>query len=170
LIELFNEIEERLPAFLDALDGWSSVYVDYHPPIVRRLWRQWDDTHRIFLHEIEPCGPGEALYHPHPWPSAVKILSGRYQMGIGYGSGTKPPPIGTTALLTAGSSYEMIDRDAWHYVRPLVSSSMSLMITGKPWEREAPKSHPELRPLTPDEAQNLLAFFEQYYKPKPISW
>ncbi len=109
---------------------WESLDVNYEPPRVERLWRKFGDF-RIYLHRIHPCE--KALFHPHPWPSAVEVLSGAYEMGIGYGAGPEAPPTAATAILRKGSSYEMIDPNGWHYVRPFGDPSLSIMVTGKPW-------------------------------------
>jgi len=110
-------------------ESFQSVCVDYHPPVVHRLWVKWGGK-RIFLHKIEKCIPGEiALYHPHPWPSAVKVLKGEYEMGVGE-DGKDPK---TTLLLKENSNYAMIDPSGWHYVKPL-SACYTIMITGKPYD------------------------------------
>jgi hypothetical protein len=41
----------------------------------------------------------------------------------------------------------MTDPDTWHYVRPLGAPAMPLMVTGKPWDRPAPRSDRPLIPL-----------------------
>lgn len=113
---------------------WQSLDIDYHAPRVERLWRDWEGF-RVYLHWIHPCEPGEALLHPHPWPSAMKVLGGRYEMGVGYGPGETEPPLAALLELAEGSTYQMIDPDQWHYVRPLDGPALSLMVTGKPWNR-----------------------------------
>ena len=48
------------------------------------------------------------------------------------------------------------DRDAWHHVRPLDAPVLTLMVTGVPWQRSAPKSVEPLEAMDPAE---LLACF-----------
>lgn len=142
---------------------WNSIFVDYNPPFVERVWTQLADR-RVFLHKILPCDPEEALFHPHPWPSAVKILSGRYQMGIGYAGGSIAPPVAMTTILGPGSVYEMNDIDGWHYVAPLEEPVMSLMITGEPWGRTwVPKSDKHLEQLPREKINHILDFFHFNY-------
>lgn len=139
--------------------AWESLDVDHEPPRVERLWRQCG-VYRIMLHRIHPCE--RALFHPHPWPSAVKVLSGAYEMAVGYGAGSDNPPIAATTVLTAGSSYEMIDPNAWHLVRPLGAPSLSLMVVGLSWMEHHPgekRPSTELKPLSPDGVAGLLAAF-----------
>lgn len=165
MLEKLHQIERQLPDLL-VQDGWQSLYVDYHPPIVERVWRQEGD-YRINLHCIHPCEPEEALMHPHPWPSAIKILSGKYRQGIGYSSGRETPPIAATTIMTYGSSYEMVNKDGWHYVAPIDDVVMSLMVTGKPWDRWAPRSEKQLNPLSEKMVKEILEFFGDRYKLRP---
>lgn len=162
LKNLFN-IEKQLPKLLDNKDNWQSVYVDYHKPFVKRLWKQEGDL-RIYLHQIFPCEKEESLLHPHPWPSAMKVISGFYEMGVGYSDTNKEPIIASTLILPENSYYEMVDINSWHYVRPLENPSFSLMITGVPWKRESPKSSYPLRELQEDEKLIIFQEFERYYK------
>ena len=165
MLTVLERIEKVLPdLLLDSQEkSWNSVLIDYHPPVVARLWRPYEDDYRIYLHQILPCNPGEALLHPHPWPSAMRVVLGTYEMGIGYGSGDAEPPLAATLLLSAGSAYEMIDKDAWHYVRPLNSPAYSVMVTGKPWQRESPGTGKSFRELTDMEKSINLSIFRQHY-------
>ena len=157
-------IEHELPALL--FTEWNSLYINYHPPIVERLWRQVGE-YRVYLHRIHTCAPGQALLHPHPWPSAIRVLEGSYEMGVGYGKGTTPPPIACKMIMhiEPGSTlcYEMADPDGWHYVRPIGGPSLSLMVTGKPWNREAPRSNDPLSPMSEQQITDLLNQFKTYY-------
>lgn len=104
--------------------------------------------HRVYLHRIHPCGEAEPLMHPHPWPSAVKILEGEQEI---------IDRSGDTMILTPGCYYEMTNRDAQHSVNPLGSPSLSLMISGAPYPGFlAPKPYGKLRPLTDKEIEALV--------------
>jgi hypothetical protein len=59
--------------------------------------------------------------------------------------------------------YEMTDPDAWHYVRPLGAATLSVMVTGKPWGRPAPRSSKPLVPLTDRQRAELFALFRRHY-------
>ncbi len=139
---------------------WNTSLIDYESPTVHRLWRQRGEL-RIYLHEILPCGKGEPFFHPHPWPSAMILLEGHYEMDIGYGGGIKPPPVATSLIMSPWSTYEMVNPDAWHSVRPVGGPSLSVMVSGKPWDRAMPK-HPDQKPgpLPDDVARRLLDEFE----------
>ena len=118
--------------------AWNSLNIDYHPPKVERLWTQIGDL-RLMVHRIHPCEvEADALFHPHPWPSAVFILRGSYRMGTGYSATSSEPPVTAISTLTSGSSYEMSDRNGWHYVAPGRETSLSLMLIGKPWTKPHP--------------------------------
>lgn len=153
--------------YLDDPEGWNTLDVDYEPPRVERLWRDLDGAyrdHRLYLHKIHPCET--ALYHPHPWPSAIKILHGSYEMNIGYGTGHEAPPTAATLILTKDSSYEMVDPNGWHYVRPFGKHpSYSIMVTGPKWDRWSPKPKADhkLGPLTPEAKASLLTTFGAFY-------
>jgi len=163
LLTALHEIESKLPALLTTPAVWSTLDVNYEPPHVERLWLQYDEEYRVYLHRIHPCT--EALYHPHPWPSAIHIISGVYEMGVGYGVGNSEPPTATTLVLREGAEYEMIDRDGWHNVRPL-STVYSVMVTGKPWNRWSPSPTMKLGPLTPQVRNDLLAEFRFFFRPQ----
>lgn len=137
MLDLLEQALAELPPLLASPVGWRGLHIDYHPPHVDRAWRPWRDC-RLSIHRIYPCTPGEALLHPHPWPSAIAILDGRYAMSIGYGTGTVAPPIAARIIAAAGTSYAMTDPDAWHDVRPLDGPSLSVMLSGPPWARAMP--------------------------------
>jgi hypothetical protein len=162
MLDVLAAVEKELPALLEEEGAWKGLYIDYHPPTVERLWRPWGG-YRLSLHRIYPCGPGAALFHPHPWPSAMRILEGRYEMAVGYGPGLKPPPFAARLIAGGDFVYEMTHPDAWHYVRPLDAPTYSLMVTGPPWDRPAPRSDQPLRPLTAEQAAGLFAFFRKRY-------
>lgn len=164
MLKLLYEVEARLPELLQDKSEWQSVYVNYHPPFVERLWRQYGDN-RIYLHRIHPCTPEEVLFHPHPWPSAMRVCSGSYEMFIGFGSGTTEPPEESrmSFILKAGSTYNMPHIDTWHSVRPLERPSYSIMVTGKTWvRRSSPKSKNLLSPLNQEQCNGLFSFFNDY--------
>src|SRR5262245_54548018 len=162
MLEVLERVERALPELLADSDGWTGLYIDYHPPTVERLWRQWGE-YRISLHRIHPCAASEALFHPHPWPSAMRVLSGEYEMAVGYGEGDEPPPVAARLIATGELSYEMTDPDAWHHVRPIGGPSWSLMVTGRPWSRPAPRSDKPLTELTARQREELLSFFRARY-------
>jgi hypothetical protein len=167
LLAVLEHIEVRLlPDLLRKPDSWQSLFVDYEPPFVERLWTAVTvdgEPYRVFLHRIHPAELDRCLFHPHPWPSAIKILSGTYLMNCGYGPGMEPPPVSMRLKLATGTSYEMAHPDGWHCVSPVGEPSCSLMVTGAPWTRLSHKPTKTLQPLAPDVAENLLTFFRRAY-------
>lgn len=155
------EAERDLPLLLEDEGSWNDVFIDYHAPFVERLWRPYGE-HRLYLHRIHPCHETQALLHPHPWPSAMR-LHGTYKMLVGYGSGDAPPPIACSLIMPAGTAYEMIDPDGWHAVCPVDRPALSVMLTGMPWGRPAPKSNKPLMPLTREARAQLFQFFREIY-------
>lgn len=162
MLTILDAVERELPALLDDPDGWQSLLIDYHPPRVERLWRPLGE-HRVSLHRIHPCAPEEALFHPHPWPSAMRVLTGVYEMDVGWGRGSVAPPVAARLRLTPGCAYAMTDPDGWHSVRPLDAPTLSVMVTGRPWGRASPTSAEPLRPLDGAAARALLADVRALY-------
>lgn len=157
MLELLDIALAELPALLTSPHGWTGIRIDYHPPFVDRVWRPWRNC-RLSIHRIHPCAPEDALFHPHPWPSAMRILAGRYAMNLGYGEGIVAPPVCARAIMIAGASYEMTDRDAWHDVRPLGGPVLTVMLSGTPWQREMPvEPAVSQRALSPEAIVELLA-------------
>lgn len=166
MIERLKKIEEEeLFRLLNSPEVWQSLFVDYHKPFVERMWTQIDKEHRIFLHFIHPCEKSDSLWHPHPWPSAMHVLEGKYEMGVGYSEDNKTPPSALTCELSNGGMYyEMMDKNGWHYVRPLEKPASTLMLIGKPWDRWSPKSDKELKPLTEARQETILWYFIDFYR------
>lgn len=172
MLHVLAQAERFLPGYLRE-GSWHSLNIDYHPPFVERLWTpiQVDGSeYRLYLHKIHPCGPHEALFHPHPWPSAMRVLSGDYEMAVGYGKGSEPPPIAARMVFRLSGlardqsfRYEMTDPDAWHSVRPIGMPAYSVMVTGAPWGRVSPGPEKELSPLSPSLFRSLLGDFQRYY-------
>lgn len=166
LLRVLDNYWYELPELLDEHSSvWRTLDVDYEPPRVERLWRQLG-PYRLMLHRIHPCE--KALFHPHPWPSAVRVVSGRYEMGVSQGHVllNEHQPEVARLILTAGSQYEMVHPLAWHYVRPLDEPSLSVMVTGKPWDPPV-FDHAkfggsvEHAQLTNDAKQGLIAAFRR---------
>lgn len=132
MLKLLNEQLLALPDLLrDPEAQWQSLDIDYHPPKVERVWRPiLGNTHRIYLHRMHACSEEEAFKHTHPWPAAMKIVSGKYAMSMFYGAGLDPEHKIGTVVLAEGSSYEMLNPDGWHAVWPLTPVTLSVMITG----------------------------------------
>jgi len=161
MLDVLERALVALPEFLDYEHSltWQSLAVRYETPHVNRLWWEWED-YRINLHKIFPCDT--ALWHPHPWPSAVKIFSGAYEMGLAYGDGTARYTVAQT-VLCEGSRYSMTEQLGWHYVKPIGNPSFSVMVTGKPWDNGM--THPGRgvmhNPLRDYERYELLDFFHK---------
>ncbi|HEU0029467.1 MAG TPA: hypothetical protein VFQ53_02455 [Kofleriaceae bacterium] len=161
MLDVLARAETALPRLL-AEATWNTLDINYHPPFVERLWTPWE-AYRIALHRIHPCEPADALFHPHPWPSAMRILDGTYEMAVGHGTGPEPPPIAARIVAAGEFRYEMTDPDAWHYVRPIGGPAMTVMVTGAPWTRASPGPREPLQPLDDRRTAELLAYFRARY-------
>lgn len=139
MLQQLHDVIAALPSLLRDRDAWHSLHITYHPPRVERLWCQHGNL-RVFLHRIWPTD-ADVLYHPHPWPSAVRVVRGRYVHTLGDETG----PL-STSILAAGSEYEMTNPRAWHSVRPDEGPSDSIMVVGSP---HSPKPRMPVVPTEP---------------------
>lgn len=142
LMEVENSI---LRPMLANLDGWNRKLVTYEKPTVERLWRQHGEN-RIYIHRIHPCKEGQAFMHRHPWPSAMRIYSGRYMMSVS--DDVVGAFAGTRIVLGPECCYEMTWPECAHSVRPIGGPVLSLMVTGPLYnpdeEKKVPIPNPEL--------------------------
>lgn len=164
MINTLLHVEKLLPELLQ-ISKLNSMYIDYHKPFVRRIWFQYG-VYRVYLHCIEPCNESsEALYHPHPWKSAIRIIDGKYEMGIGHSATNEAPKTDCKLELPIHTMYEMTEPDSWHYVNPIGLPVYSLMVTGERNGRTMPlEPKKEFRKLTEKECINILIQFSEYYK------
>lgn len=163
--KILTEVESQMIAILLNPDAnVLSMHIDYHDPFVNRIRFSYGEN-RVYLHKLlELHDLGEALYHPHPWPSVIRILRGTYEMGIGHSATDDMPATDCTLEIGAGTVYEMLEEDAWHYVKPLGGSVFSLMVTGPRNNRKMPiEPQKDFRPLTKDEFMEILEVVESYY-------
>lgn len=165
MIDKLKQIEEKMILeLLQKPEVWKTLMVDYHPPVVERCWTQVGNF-RILLHFIHKCETKDALFHPHPWPSAMHVLNGKYEMGLGFGEGlVEPEKMCTILLENGGAYYDMTHIDGWHYVRPVEGVCATVMLIGKPWGREEIKSDEPLSPMTEMRKMMILEWFTNYYR------
>jgi hypothetical protein len=145
---------------------WTCLDIDYHPPRVERMWTSIGNGMRLNLHRIHPCKASDALWHPHPWPSAMQIITGHYEMGIAYFPTHDHMVTLGKVELGPGDRYSMDTPFSGHYVAPLDDTpSLSLMLTGKPWET----SHRHLgkgqaKTLSKADTESLREAFETHFR------
>lgn len=144
MMDVLYEARRALPRLLeDGVSSWNSMNITYEFPHVLRLWRQFDEEHRVSLHIIQPIPgsftPGEHVWpndpvpvpfrHKHPWKSGVMVMNGRYKMRLFRGDSV------SEFVLSGGSSYAMEDPNDEHSVDP-IDEVLSLMVTSKPFPVE----------------------------------
>lgn len=170
MLTLLEQNIRDLPDMLSDIPRWKSLLINYEPPTVERVYTNLPNGNRLSLHLIQQCEKDQPFFHPHPWPSAVYIVSGLYEMNVGYGDGLETPPIASTITLRAGSYYEMIDPNSWHSVRPIEFESRSIMINGPVWNRQMPKiPERKLNPLDENRKNLILEIFALWRRQKNIS-
>ena len=178
MIDLLKKIEDKeLLQLLDKPEVWHSLLIDYHPPVVHRLWTQIGE-HRLFLHNISPFTREEALYHPHPSESAMHIIptfGSTYEMGLAYSEREDFHELTHADMQTVcrlelqgDNYYEMRHINGWHYVRPIGRAVYTVMLVSKPWGRKSPKSSEPLKELSEMTVKKMLAKFKNYYTTKTI--
>lgn len=165
MIDKLQQIEDKkILELLSKPELWQTKLVNYFPPIVERCWIQLGN-YRLLLHFIHECKAEDALFHTHRWPSAMHVLNGKYEMGLGFGEGDVPPPKMATILFDNGGYYDMTHKDGWHYVRPIGGVCATVMLTGPTWDREeTAKDFPKLGPLTEQRKLIMLEWFANWYR------
>lgn len=172
MIEKLKEVESILHDLVRQPELWNTLDVDYYPPRVERLWMQYDENHRFFIHIIHPTD-APCLFHKHRWPAAFKILKGSYEMGIAYSEKEISSeeayniPAVSRFIMGENSYYEMINTNTLHYVKPMSEETISLMITGPLYpEAEFRKEivNKELKPLSNNRKKEILGYLSYIYK------
>jgi hypothetical protein len=158
MLAVLQRLERELPHLLEDRASWQTVRVDYREPVVERLWQRLGE-YRLHLNRILPCDGEEVHFHPHPWPAAVHIVSGGYDMGLGVGEVGKAPPVVSRMIVVEGFRYEMTDPNAWHYVRPIGGESVSIMVTGTPWRKAQHEHSKQLALPAEPRVEEILHFF-----------
>lgn len=156
--EVLLEAQVALPELVEDVAGWQGLRINDEQPVIHRLWRPFGEG-RLCLHEIYPCEREEALYHPHPWPSAMLVLEGEYFMDIGTEGCNERPPVLATVRLGRGDFYEMVNADAYHRIWT-AKPAYTLFVTGKPWGRGVRKSTRPLPALSAEEVCEQLAYIK----------
>jgi len=179
MIGLLKQIEkEQIIAILRyPVKYFKTLYIDYEKPYVSRLQYDLGNGYRLSFHKIEECDTNEALYHPHPWPSAIHVIKGSYEMGISYSEqnyhyGQENANNSFQSeivknevcklVVNDGFYYEMLNRHGWHYVKPLDQCSMSVMLMGPKWY-DGSRPTKQLHELDPVVANNIRLEFLNYY-------
>lgn len=145
MIEILKNALKELPHLLQDRTNWDSLIVNRRKPYTYRVFMNLPNLPnvRICLHKFDVCHDHEAFSHPHPWPGAFVILSGSYQMKVGYSSNreSKPEDVLTT-ILPKYSMYEIINPLTWHSVIPL-TETYTVMVNGPAWDKDY--AHTEVR-------------------------
>lgn len=165
MIKRLKEIEKnQILDLLNQSEIWKSKLIDYEPPIVERVYTQLDDI-RLSLHFIHPCE--EALVHPHVWESGMHILEGQYEMSLFYPDADGALKCVASLITEKDFYYEMMDRKAQHYVRPVGGICKSVMLTGKPiWKENDMVVNKPLFDLSEERKAEILNFYKEYYDKK----
>ena len=159
LLNELNTIIEHLPSYLSK-KGWESLLITKHPPVIHRLSLQTNEDRALYLHKLHYCGDKTHAYmHSHPWPCAVHVVQGGYEMGVGFSKDLADSPDALyTTRVYAGHSYEMNSADVWHYTKP-IGDTYSIMLVGRRWRKRRAQNTEPLNWLQRDQ---LRTFFEEW--------
>lgn len=166
----------RLIEILHSDSKWQrknlrSLLIDYYPPVVERVWLQDPLTGlRFYLHRIHQSSEKDCLFHKHRWPSAIHVVKGCYEMAVAYhenpvsSDAAYSLPIAASFELAEGSYYSMTTPHGMHYVNPLTSTTLSTMVSGKPYPEDIKEAeHPALLPLSDEKFFSLIAEFKSAF-------
>lgn len=154
MLEILNQVLKDLPTYMQDVGNWDSLVINRRKPYTYRAFYKIGEL-RICLHRFEVCDEHEAFPHPHPWPAAFKILKGSYKMGLARSENRESPPLPVaTTIMTAGSSYEIVDPMTWHTIQP-IQECYTVMVNGLPWDKEV--THKEVRTTKGKDLQSMSA-------------
>lgn len=166
LDKLYKALDD-LPNLLKDISNWDSLIVNRRKPHTYRVFTNLADGSRICLHKFNPCDRHEAFLHPHPWPGAFILLSGAYDMEVGYSPDRTSKPTKVIDLfLTKGSVYEIVSPLTWHSVTP-VEVTYTVMVNDPPWPADV--AHTDVRTtkgkdldkMPEEELKEHLALFDR---------
>lgn len=164
MLNILSSTEKYLSEWLLHPDKWASLLIDHEEPILERLWRRITfnrHPYRLCLHRLRAAHQqAESFYHNHPWPLAVKVIAGSYEMIYGFG---EKPSQTTKIILKAGDAYEMIDPQMGHAIKPLVDNSLTLMLIGSSWSKSRESLTTTFKPLAPSKKDKILKLFQNFY-------
>jgi hypothetical protein len=165
MLDILKNIIPKVPELLREPDNWESLIINKRKPHTYRAFTQLDDI-RVCLHKFDMCAQNEAFWHPHPWPGAFLVLSGSYEMKVGYSQDrVSPPKEVLKTILYKGSSYEMLNPLAWHSVVPK-STCYTIMVNGPAWDLDYAHKDikvtkgKDLKKMSENELDRHLSIFE----------
>lgn len=132
---VLDQIENYMHFLIRQRSLWKGVQIDSFPEL-NRLYMDWDDDFRIFLHEIKPIENGQTgrpVLHYHQWQSIVRMHRGMYREIMAFGPIDDPhyPPVHSSAEVMPGSVREYLHPDLWHATEPMKQPTYSTMIVKK---------------------------------------
>ena len=143
MLEALNDALKIVPSLLNDRSKWDSLIVNRRKPHTYRVHTMLPNGLRLCLHKFNPCDTHEAFLHPHPWPGAFMILSGSYEMEVGFSPDRVSLPSHVLKVyLPKGAKYEIICPLTWHSVTPL-ETTYTIMVNGPAWA--ADYAHKDVR-------------------------
>jgi hypothetical protein len=161
MIDKLKQIEDKL--ILELLSNpkiWQSSVLDKQKPIVEKMWTQIN-KYIISLYFIHTCNKEEIRYKYNECPSAMHILQGSCEIGVGF----KEVENITTMHIPQGNMYfDMTADETIYFIRSTNSVSSSVMLSGEKWKEVEIEDGKELRSLEYDRQSIMLEYFSNYYR------
>lgn len=141
--DLIQIMKLQLPQLLETANNWDSLVINKRKPYTYRVFTQINNM-RLCLHKFDVCNQEESFMHPHPWQGAFSILKGSYRMVLGITKDRNSTLIQKVSeqILSAGSTYEILDPMVWHSVTP-IETCYTIMLNGEPFSPEV--AHSQVR-------------------------
>lgn len=136
MLDTLEDVMQKLPEMVKDITLWDSLIINRRKPFTYRAFHILNNGVRICLHKFDPCERHDAFFHPHPWPSAMRVMRGKYRMEVGASPDyNKPPMTVMETVLSAGSTYSSDEPNFWHSVQPL-ETCYSVMVNSAPWSKD----------------------------------
>ncbi len=160
MINALNKFLEQLPHHLSSSEGWCTLNMNNHEPVIERVYKCVDNF-RLCLNKIYKSDK-DLLFHNHSWPFAVKMFQGEYEMGVGVSKDGEKPEVSAVIMVTPGVSYDMSDMNLWHYTKPISDFTYSFMVIDD-YGRWRPQTC-NFDGLSETQEQEILSFFRTEFK------
>jgi hypothetical protein len=133
MIDVLNKLIPEVLETIPEDHEWDSLIINKRKPYTYRIFRQFG-KYRVCLHKFDPCSFEEAFAHPHPWPGAFMVLSGRYLHSVGVAPDAfSEPELVYQQEVGPYSPYCISNPLIWHSVQPL-QTTYTIMVNGAPFE------------------------------------
>lgn len=168
MIEKLKQIENKLIfKLLEDVNIWKSEIYENNNIIIEKILTTLGN-YNLELNFVHKIKKSETIHIiKNRFPFAINVLNGKCNIMISSSSKLEEPPIMCNILLeNGGAYYDMTHIDGWHYVRPVEGVVSTVMLVGKPWEREQIESPEDLKSMSEQRKLIMLEWFLGFYRNK----